>query len=58
MGRYTAMLRAGELVQIGGIGLYLLDPFLQEALRRFGRPDAAGGGPLATLANSWMVARG
>ena len=39
MGRYTAMLRAGELVQIGH-RVVPVGPFLQEAVRRFGRPDA------------------
>ena len=39
MGRYTAMLRAGELVQIGG-RIVSVGPFLEEAVRRFGRPDA------------------
>ena len=39
MGRYQAMERAGELVQIGG-RVVPVGPFLQEALRRYGRPDA------------------
>ena len=38
-GRYAAMLRAGELVLIGN-RVVSAGPFLQEALRRYGRPDA------------------
>ena len=38
-GVYEAMLRAGELVLLGN-RVVPVGPFLQEALRRYGRPDA------------------